>query len=121
MPNHVHFIWRVNAMNGKESPRSSFLKHTAHRFKKLLSTDELRSYRVQAANKEYEFWQRDPLAIELYTPEVAYQKLDYIHTNPLAKDWNLVEDTCDYKYSSARFYEEGDPSFSFLKHIGEEF
>src|SRR5205085_8496062 len=32
MPNHVHFIWRANALNGKELPHASFLKYTAHTF-----------------------------------------------------------------------------------------
>lgn len=30
MPNHIHLIWRVNELNGKESPQGSFLKFTAH-------------------------------------------------------------------------------------------
>ena len=36
MPNHLHFIWRVNEPNGKESPQGSFLKYTAHSFQKML-------------------------------------------------------------------------------------
>ncbi|MEP0984866.1 hypothetical protein [Ekhidna sp.] len=61
------------------------------------------------------------MAIELYSPDVMYQKLDYIHENPLAKDWNLAMEPSDYKYSSASFYEFGDESLPFLRHIGEEF
>jgi len=121
MPNHVHFIWRMNKLNGKESPFKSFLKFTAHEFKKHIVQPELNNYLVNASNKKYEFWQRDSLAIELYTPEVAYQKLDYIHHNPLAKDWKLCTEPGDYPFSSANFYESGDPSYHFLKHIGEEF
>lgn len=82
MPNHIHLIWRMNEMNGKETPRGSLLKFTAHKFKKMLDINDLTNYRVDAANKQYEFWQRDSLAIELYSPEVIYQKLDYIHLNP---------------------------------------
>ena len=82
MPNHIHLIWRINELNGKETPQGSFLKFTAHEFKKMLkSKDEnaLNLYAVHAANKKYEFWQRDSLAIHLYDQEIAYQKLDYIH------------------------------------------
>lgn len=79
-----------------------------------------RLYKVNAPNKKYEFWQRDPLAIELYSPEVIYQKLDYIHLNPLGPNWNLTTDPCEYVYSSANFYENGDKRFPFLKHIGSE-
>jgi REP element-mobilizing transposase RayT len=33
------------------------------------------------------------------------QKLDYIHSNPVSKKWNLVKEPVDYVHSSARFYE----------------
>ncbi len=82
---------------------------------------ELAKYFVEAPNKAYEFWQRDSLGIELYTPEVAYQKLEYIHSNPLVEKWNLVADPSDYKFSSASYYEKGLTQFSFLKHLREEF
>ncbi|MDA0196151.1 MAG: transposase [Bacteroidetes bacterium] len=121
MPNHIHLIWRMNKFNGKELPSASLLKFSAHKFKQMLPRDELRKYWVDRLNKQYEFWQRDSLAIELYTPKVAYQKLDYIHLNPLGEQWNLVTDPCDYEYSSASFYEKGDHNYSFLKHLGEEF
>jgi hypothetical protein len=60
-------------------PHASFLKFTAHEFKKLLLQEggtSLEAYKVQANNKEYEFWQRDSLAVHLYTKDVAFQKLD---------------------------------------------
>lgn len=34
MPNHIHLIWRINELNGKETPQGSFLKYTAHELKK---------------------------------------------------------------------------------------
>jgi len=124
MPNHIHLIWRLNTMNGKETPKSSFLKFTAHQFQKTIreiDPDFLSSYKVEAINKAYEFWQRDPPAIILYTKEVMLQKLTYIHNNPLAAHWNLVIDPADYHYSSARFYVRGDSKFNFLKDIRLEF
>ena len=124
MPNHIHLIWRVNEMNGKETAQGSFLKYTAHEFKKMLKNDmdtNLASYAVTAANKSYEFWQRDSLAVHLYTKEVAYQKLDYIHYNPCTERWHLVLDPCDYIYSSAKFYMQGEKHYSFLKDIRDEF
>ncbi len=123
MPNHIHLIWRTNKLNGKETAKASFLKFTAHEFKKMLRkyTDELSSYRVNAHNKEYEFWQRDSLAIHLYSRHVMLQKLNYIHLNPLAPHWLLVADPCQYKYSSAGFYECNRKNFYFLKDVREEF
>lgn len=35
MPNHIHLIWRLNENNGKETAQGSFLKYTAHEFKKM--------------------------------------------------------------------------------------
>ena len=83
--------------------------------------NKLESYKVDAANKQYEFWQRDSLAIHLYTKEVAYQKLDYTHFNPCASHWFIVKDICDYKYSSARLYEMGVKEFTFIKDLRDEF
>lgn len=37
MPNHIHIIWRMEKMNGKENPASSFSKFTAHEFKKKVT------------------------------------------------------------------------------------
>ncbi|MBX2900982.1 MAG: transposase [Cyclobacteriaceae bacterium] len=121
MPNHIHLIWRINELNGKETPQGSLLKYTAHEFKKMLSQRELEGYAVSASNKQYEFWQRDPLAIHLYTQKVAYQKLDYIHNNPIAGNWRLVNNPRDYKYSTAGFYELDVEGFSFVKDLREEF
>ena len=123
MPNHVHFIWRMLAQNGSELPHASFLKYTAHQFKKMLMADggALTSYAVEANNKSHEFWQRDSLAVPLYTKTMAYQKLDYLHQNPLAEHWSLAKDPCEYKYSTARFYEQGINDFGFTKDLREEF
>ncbi|HEX7846549.1 MAG TPA: transposase [Chitinophagaceae bacterium] len=122
MPNHLHLIWRTNEPNGKESPQGSFLKYTAHQFQKMLRNErgnKLDGYAVNAPNKNYEFWQRDPLAIRLFTHKVAVQKLKYIHNNPLAEHWQLAKDPCDYKYSSARYYELDEKNFPFLKDLWE--
>ncbi|WP_379087712.1 transposase [Pedobacter sp. UC225_65] len=124
MPNHIHLIWRINEMNGKEMPHTSFLKHTAHYFKKKLrhqNPSSLLNYMVDAENKDYEFWQRDSLAIKLYNSNIAYQKMDYLHNNPLQEHWQLAETPADYLYSSASFYENGNKYFSFLKDLRDEF
>jgi putative transposase len=111
-------------MNNKEMPHKSFLKYTAHAFKKhlLLNHPELlHLYPVDAKNKSYEFWKRDSLAFELFKKQTIKQKIEYIHYNPTMQRWKLCEDPADYFYSSASFYENGGNSFKFLKHIGEVF
>ena len=39
MPNHVHLIWKTNELNGKETAQGSFLKYTAHEFRKMLRSE----------------------------------------------------------------------------------
>ena len=131
MPNHIHFIWQLLGVNGKEKPHTSFLKFTAHSFKRYLQTNSpefLKLYAVNATNKDYEFWQRDSLPFELLNKETLEQKLDYIpvrtawpggHNNPNSEHWKLCKEPADYYYSSAKFYETGIDHFGFLKHIGE--
>lgn len=118
MPTHVHFMWQQNMLNGKETPVGSFMKFTAHMFRRQLMKDgKLQLYKVEAGNKSHEIWQRDSLAIEIYTRKVADQKLRYIHRNPNKGKWHLSKDDISYYYSSARFYEVGEDHFGFLKNI----
>ena len=87
----------------------------------MLPDEVLRNYRVTAVNKNYEFWQRDSLAIHLYSPNVAYQKLDYLHNNPTTEHWRLADEPSNYLYSSASFYENNETEFNFLKDLRLEF
>lgn len=124
MPNHMHLIWRIKEKNGKEMPQASLLKYTAHEFRKMLIKDneiKLARYTVQARNKEHEFWRRDSIAVRLYTSSVAYQKLNYIHLNPVSKHWRLADNPCDYAYSTSAFYEKNTKSYAFVKDLREEF
>jgi REP element-mobilizing transposase RayT len=74
MPNHIHLIWRLKELNGKELPHTSFLKFTAHEIKvKLIKTpEELSRFYVAESNKEFKFWQRDSLAVKLNSREMAF-------------------------------------------------
>jgi putative transposase len=118
IPNHIHLIWQQNAMNGKETPKGSLLKYSAHLFLKQLEESKKKNlYEVNASNKKYEIWQRDALGIEIYTRIVAKQKLDYIHFNPIRGKWRLAKDDISYRYSSAKFYETGVHDFGFLTSL----
>jgi len=33
--------------------------------------------------------------------------MEYLHSNPVSKDWKLAVDKTEYKYSSACFYDKG--------------
>lgn len=125
MPNHIHLIWQLLKMNGKESPKASFVKHTAHAFKSSLKTQGqsqyccLQDFYIGTKEKQYEFWQRDPLAIPVYSRSVMLQKLDYMHKNPLVDKWHLSVTPEEYRYSSASYYATGIDEFDIVTHISE--
>jgi putative transposase len=57
-------------------------------------------------NLEHSIWQ-DIQAKNIYSEKFLFQKMEYIHQNPVAKERNLVHDRAEYQYSSACFYDEG--------------
>lgn len=82
MPNHIHLLWQQFSMNGKEFPKSSFEKFTSHQFQKKLLAEEperLIQFSVSASDRKHNFWQRDPLAVHIFSKNVAEQKLNYSH------------------------------------------
>jgi putative transposase len=119
MPNHIHLIWQLLKLNNKEYPDSSFSKFTSSQFKKILKAKHpavLAIFESDKKDRDYQFWQRDPLAIQIFNKEIFNQKLNYIHNNPIVGKWNLAKSAIKYKYSSALFYETGVDNFGFLTH-----
>jgi len=53
-------------------------------------------------NNEFQLWIQDNHPIELYTPEVTWQKLEYLHYNPVEAGFTDLPE--NYLYSSARDY-----------------
>ena len=123
MPNHLHAIWEMIAMNGKEMPHASFNKFTSHQFLNHLRSrsNKLLSYKANDTERKHRFWQRDPLAIRMDSKEKLEQKLDYTHLNPLQEKWNLVTKPEDYFWSSAKFYEKGVDEFGILTDYRDRF
>ena len=117
MPNHIHLIWQIQDGFKRDKIQLRFLRFTAQQMKfKLLQTNKskLENYRVNAKDREYQFWERNALSIDLWSEGVFMQKLEYIHNNPLQEKWRLVEFPEDYRYSSAGFYETGYDEFGIL-------
>ena len=122
MPNHIHLIWELLEFNGKEKPHASFMKYTSHNFQKVLreiDPKELELFYTDKKTRKYQFWQRNSLPIDLYSPDIIYQKLDYIHNNPVHGKWMLSSSRLKYRFSSAGFYEGHEDEFELLTHIGE--
>jgi putative transposase len=119
MPNHIHLIIENIEMNGKEMPYASFMKFTGHEFLRELRKSDpilLESFKVDRNSRDYQFWQRGALPIEMFSRKVCEQKLDYIHMNPMQAHWSLVDDPNSYEFSSCSFYEQEDMRYNWLTH-----
>ncbi|KAA0994243.1 transposase [Dyadobacter sp. UC 10] len=119
MPNHIHLIWRINKNLLLQNVQRDFLKYTAQQIKFDLVDSKsplLSGFEVRSKDRQYQFWQRNPLSIDLYSPEILEQKLNYIHRNPIQKGWTLAADESRYFYSSYQFYHQGPNPFEFLSH-----
>lgn len=125
MPNHLHVVWEMLSLNGKEMPHASFNKFTSHQFLECLRAEDETltvEYKTQDdAERMHRFWQRDALAIQMDSRDKVEQKLEYIHLNPLQAHWNLVDKPENYYWSSAKYYEHGVDEFGLLTHYRERF
>ena len=66
-------------------------------------------------------WLRDPLAVRIFSKEMAEEKLNYLHYNPLQSHWNLCKMPDEYRFSSAAFYETGRDEFNLVTNIMQAF
>jgi len=120
MENHIHLIWQMLPGHNHEAVQRSFLKYTAQRIKKDLIKKHpavLERFRVNAKDREYQFWERNALSVELRNHKVFLQKVRYIHENPVRAGMCKLPE--EYEYSSALFYERGLDNWGFLTHYND--
>ena len=123
MPNHIHIVWKIDENHKLENVKRDFLKYTAQIIKFDLIENHpqvLPHFEVNLKDRKYQFWERNPLSIDLYSRKVVSQKLDYIHANPLQEKWKLADTPEKYWFSSSRFYETEIDDFGFLTHYLED-
>ena len=119
MPNHIHLIWQILTPHKNEDVQRDFLKYTAQQIKfSLIKKDSvlLDDILVNAKDRRYQLWERNPLWFELDNTFTLLQKLNYIHNNPLQNKWLLASRAEDYLFSSAKFYKSEKCHFDFLVH-----
>jgi putative transposase len=98
-PNHIHLLWKIMPPYTLKEVQLSFMKYTAQMIKFDLQKHHpqvLEKFYVVAKDRQYQFWESNPLTTYLYERKIVEQKLDYIHHNPVNKNWNLVSDWVDY-------------------------
>jgi putative transposase len=111
IPSHLHAVVQPVGRPIGELLQN-FASFTAHAILHQLRKDDrqelLAFFHEQRRDKreEHSIWQ-DVQAKNIFTERFLVQKIEYIHQNPVAKEWKLVKDRAEYKYSSASFYAEG--------------
>jgi REP element-mobilizing transposase RayT len=123
MPSHLHAVVKPEEATIAETLQQ-FGSFTAHEIlKKLRTSNQLALLNVFHQNRrdqrhEHSIWQ-DIQAKNIYSIDFLQQKLEYIHQNPIAKEWKLVNDRADYPYSSAGYYDYGRKPIIEITDINE--
>lgn len=113
MPSHVHLIIRAKEQN-PEIVLGRFKEFTSKKLVEQIKENPQESRKEwllwmfeRAGSKssnvsKYQFWQHHNKPIELWSPEVIDQKVDYIHKNPVVA--GFVNEPWHWRYSSALDY-----------------
>ena len=113
MTSHLHLIAMASGEPTMSEILRDFKKFTSKKIVKqiieepesrrkwLLSDFEYAGRYLQRI-ENYKFWQDGSHAMVIYSPEFFYQKLEYIHNNPVKE--MIVEHPEEYLFSSARNY-----------------
>jgi len=118
MSNHMHVIWQMLGDHQRENVQRDFLKYTGQQILRVLregSSPLLKDLAVNAEDRKYQVWERNSLAIPLWSDTVIWQKVAYIHDNPVKA--GLCLQSGDYVYSSAGFYLRKVNRWGFLSHV----
>lgn len=117
MSNHMHLVISANNNDLSDILRD-FKKYTSKELVQMISENPVESRKKwmlnifrsngesNTRNKNFQFWQQDNQPKELYSSGFIDQKLAYIHDNPV--EAGLVDEPCEYVYSSARDYENAN-------------
>lgn len=124
MPSHLHAILKPEK-DGIGEVIQQFGSFTAHEILKRLRTEnsdkellEIFHGNKRDTRHEHSIWQ-DIQAKNIYSEDFLWQKMEYIHKNPVAKDWKPGRDRADYPYSSAGYYDYGRKSIIGITDINE--
>lgn len=113
MPSHLHMLCKAEQPGGLSALLRDFKKFTSKQVVRL-AMEEPESRRKWMLNlfsdscahlkKEQDFkvWQDGNHAVEVFSNQFIYEKLEYIHNNPVVE--MIVANPWDYLFSSARNY-----------------
>ncbi len=114
MTNHVHLVFRSVKGQPPSLLLGDFKRFTSktvvkaiqenpRESRKAFLLDQFKRAATNSSNvKEYQFWRHDNKPIELWSNKVIWEKISYVHNNPV--EAGLVYRAQDYVYSSASDY-----------------
>ncbi len=96
MTNHFHFIGSADDLGAVLRDMKTFLSKA---FKKSILSYEPQVLRIFEDNDKYQFWEKTNYPKLIETEGFFQQKVDYIHHNPVRKEY--VHLPKDWRWSSA--------------------
>ena len=117
MTNHLHMVVNCNEPFQLKDVIRDFKRHTVKTIiDQIINKPEsrrewmLREFQAAAdktdRNKTYKFWKSGNHAIELFTEKFVWEKINYIHNNPVKEKY--VKNPQEWLYSSASNYWYGE-------------
>ncbi|MFO0478927.1 MAG: REP-associated tyrosine transposase [Bacteroidota bacterium] len=127
MSNHIHLIANTNEPFPLKDTIRDFKKFTSRKIISLIQTEPesrrewmLSFFKNEGAkhakNIDYKFWQDGNHAIELYNEKFVWDKINYIHNNPV--EVSFVKYPHEWVYSSATNYQEKE-SILFIETVSQ--
>ena len=104
MPDHVHSIVWFPEPGTLSAFMKAWKQASSLRLKRLVRGSL--SHYSATISRDDPFWQAKYYPFNLYSTAKAREKLDYMHTNPVAA--GLVSQAVDWPHGSARFYLLGE-------------
>ena len=120
MPNHIHWVWQMRGETVKSSAQQRMLKFVAQQIKADLEIHHplvLAQFKSERKDRGHQFFKDRPLSVASFSDNVVWQKISYIHRNPVQEKWRLVARPEDYTYSSASLYVLGERRWPFVRHF----
>ena len=127
MSNHLHLILSANSGFTISNILRDFKKFTSKQIIKAIQENSRESrkawmiYMFERAgkrnsnNKDFQFWRQDNHPIELSTPVILKERLDYLHENPVRA--GIVFEPQEYVYSSAVDYYTKRKGLIEIEHL----
>lgn len=125
MTNHLHFLWQARNDFKLSKIVLSYKRFTTEKLKSLIKQDSRRyiaglistSFYKRSKNK-FQVWQEYNYPELIETEKFFYEKLNYIHNNPVKKEYVVKPE--EWLYSSAKFYVENNVSLFEIDDITVE-